>query len=240
MLAIAALLCAIALVIHEASQATDHKPAPIVDNHSVSSVKKPVRPVVPDSITLDKSSRHRVVVNPYVPESRPTAMRTVDGNWSSPETVYETSGLSIYVPIEDTTTLLGLRPTENWFTSSGFAMLVLKDYAHASANLRNQVDANMEGLGIAEIDRKRFRFVDEAVFINMVDHSYTVVGRKYIDRNGETILTMDESFRAVSNINASAPDVDEIASWTASGIVHDLHDRQKIALDALRSSGAFR
>jgi hypothetical protein len=141
--------------------------------------------VVPESITLDTSMRHRVLVNPFSPENPPTAMRTANGEWSQAILVYSSTRADVYIATKEIDSLISARPLENW-NHSGFGILILSDFKpDARSGLAK--DFNVQA-----INAENFRYIEHATFID-TDHSkITTVGLKLIDTYGESFFTSPE------------------------------------------------
>jgi hypothetical protein len=142
--------------------------------------------IVPDSITLDTSMRHRVVVNPFSPEHPPTAMRTVDGEWSQAKLVYSGARADVYIATKEIDGLVNAKPSVDW-SNTGFGLLILSDF---KPDARNDL-ANKYNL--QEIDAEHFRYIEHATYIDTAHSKMTTLGTKLIDTYGESFYTSPET-----------------------------------------------
>jgi hypothetical protein len=200
--------------------------ATIVDGHAYKPAVTP-EANTPASPSDRSNPALRVVLNSRSPMDVPAFVRTVNQEWSAPMEINSGTEDSprAYIGVGTISGLLKARPRGNFWASS-FGVVVLKDYRVPQAS-----DAILQNLTGA--DAERFRFIEEAALIDTVSLTYTVVARKYIDRDGVCFLTSPEGFRERSSIDVNDSEADEVASRVASGIVHALSDEQRIALEAI-------
>jgi hypothetical protein len=154
----------------------------------------------------------------------PTSMHAADGQLSSVELIYSSAGLDVYIPQDDLFGLISARPTEDW-EHSRFEILLLKDY-------KSNYDCAKLTLDRAEkemLSELSCRFVEETSTIDTRIASLTVLRQKFIDDSGD-IVGKPVELKAAYDLTDESNDIQR---EVASRLVHEMADRQKMALDMI-------
>lgn len=180
---------------------------------------------IPQSVTDDESLNHRVRIDPGTGkvlavrragcaegQRRFIAPRALDDlcgtGWTDPDLVYSDDAVEIYAPQRDLNELLAWHPTQNWWRAPAFGLL-----------LYNRMKQSGD-------------IVQQNCVVDFANHTITIASSMTIRPDGEA-ASANNDMPPIRVDLIEATDENRPMAWVASHIVHELADKQAMALNTL-------